>query len=155
MINVIRSSCLWFWCFGQSVFVYKVKRLQKPVSMSNERVCLFSHCSLQLKEDDMIFAILNKLKAENRDLNPNYTQALCRVYTAICRQRRDWEKAHILAYSILAEGLHFVSLLKVLIRRFLTYCGYLRLSSLQPHARGCSFKAIALIAGQVLSFLWL
>ncbi|XP_052361134.1 little elongation complex subunit 1-like [Oncorhynchus keta] len=47
--------------------------------------------------------MLTKLKTERTELPGSHLQALVRVYTALCRQRRDWDRAHILAYSILRE----------------------------------------------------
>ncbi|NXN25018.1 ICE1 protein, partial [Nycticryphes semicollaris] len=53
--------------------------------------------------ESLLHVILNKLKAQKNATNYNFSQALCRVYTGICRQLGDLERARLFCYSLLKE----------------------------------------------------
>ncbi|NXQ99805.1 ICE1 protein, partial [Sagittarius serpentarius] len=53
--------------------------------------------------ESLLRVILNKLKAQKNATNYNFNQALCRVYTGICRQLGDLERARLFCYSLLKE----------------------------------------------------
>ncbi|XP_071251728.1 little elongation complex subunit 1 [Salvelinus alpinus] len=82
------------------LFVGNLSR--KPVLRDEEKAVLSEFSNNQPLADDLMSVMLTKLKTE---LPGPHLQALVRVYTALCRQRRDWDRAHILAYSILREDL--------------------------------------------------
>ncbi|NXI45015.1 ICE1 protein, partial [Galbula dea] len=53
--------------------------------------------------ESLLQVILNKLKAQKNSTSYSFNQALCRVYTGICRQLGDLERARFLCYSLLKE----------------------------------------------------
>ncbi|KFZ51571.1 Uncharacterized protein KIAA0947, partial [Podiceps cristatus] len=53
--------------------------------------------------ESLLCVILNKLKDQKDATNYNFNQALCRVYTGICRQLGDLERARLFCYSLLKE----------------------------------------------------
>ncbi|NXJ67757.1 ICE1 protein, partial [Rostratula benghalensis] len=53
--------------------------------------------------ESLLHVILKKLKAQKTATNYNFSQALCRVYTGICRQLGDLERARLFCYSLLKE----------------------------------------------------
>ncbi|NXJ86258.1 ICE1 protein, partial [Trogon melanurus] len=53
--------------------------------------------------ESLLNVILSKLKAQKNATNYKFNQALCRVYTGICRQLGDLERARLFCYSLLKE----------------------------------------------------
>ncbi|KAM4688600.1 little elongation complex subunit 1 [Discoglossus pictus] len=76
-----------------------------PVMRNEEKEVIHEFISTKKSlVDNILFAILKKLKTEKTLLNHNYLQALCRVYVGLCRQLGDMERARLLCYNILKEG---------------------------------------------------
>ncbi|XP_065609062.1 little elongation complex subunit 1 isoform X2 [Cyrtonyx montezumae] len=53
--------------------------------------------------EPLLHVILNNLKAQKTVSSYSFSQALCRVYTGICRQLGDLERARLFCYSLLKE----------------------------------------------------
>ncbi|KAF4103550.1 hypothetical protein G5714_016433 [Onychostoma macrolepis] len=76
---------------------------QVPILIDEEKAVIADFCVNQSSAEKLISAILSKLKTEKSILSYDNVQALCRVYTGICRQIGDYQKAHAFAYNILKE----------------------------------------------------
>ncbi|NP_001030137.2 little elongation complex subunit 1 [Danio rerio] len=76
---------------------------QVPILIDAEKAVIADFCVNQSSAEKLMFAILTKLKTERSILSCQHIQALCRVYTGICRQIGDYQKAHAFAYNILKE----------------------------------------------------
>ncbi|OCT76161.1 hypothetical protein XELAEV_18031353mg [Xenopus laevis] len=77
---------------------------QIPVTRNEEKEVIYEFSSIKKgKAEDLLHAILMKLKNEKASLDCSVIQALCRVYTGLCRQIGDLERACVLCYSIITE----------------------------------------------------
>ncbi|NXA71939.1 ICE1 protein, partial [Thryothorus ludovicianus] len=90
------------------VFVGNISKI--PVMRDEERdvVYEFGTKNKHLAES-LLHVILSKLKAQKNATNYSFSQALCRVYAGICRQLGDLERARLFCYSLLKEGIVWLS----------------------------------------------
>ncbi|NXE81049.1 ICE1 protein, partial [Cochlearius cochlearius] len=84
------------------VYVGNVSKIPVMRDEEKEVVYEFGIKNKHLAES-LLHVILNKLKAQKNATNYNFNQALCRVYTGICRQLGDLERARLFCYSLLKE----------------------------------------------------
>ncbi|KAL4597387.1 little elongation complex subunit 1 isoform X1 [Arapaima gigas] len=101
------SSTCRDWSYPATVIKSHVSigRISKlPVLRDEEKEVIAEFCmEKKALVDDFLSAVSMKLKTEKNSLSGEQLQALCRVYTGLCRQRGDWERPHLLAYCILKE----------------------------------------------------
>uniref|UniRef100_A0A4W3HKI7 Little elongation complex subunit 1 C-terminal domain-containing protein n=1 Tax=Callorhinchus milii TaxID=7868 RepID=A0A4W3HKI7_CALMI len=83
------------------IFVGNIPSL--PVLRDEEKQVISEFSENKELSEALLLAIQEKLKTERLTLDINYLHALCRVYTAICRQQGDLERARILCFDILRE----------------------------------------------------
>ncbi|KAM9304565.1 little elongation complex subunit 1 isoform 3-T3 [Morus bassanus] len=84
------------------MYVGNISKIPIMRDEEKEVVCEFGIKNKHLAES-LLHVILNKLKAQKNATNYNFNQALCRVYTGICRQLGDLERARLFCYSLLKE----------------------------------------------------
>ncbi|XP_010127833.1 PREDICTED: little elongation complex subunit 1, partial [Chlamydotis macqueenii] len=84
------------------VFVSNISKIPIMRDEEKEIVYEFGMKNKHLAES-LLRVILNKLKAQKKATNYNFSQALCRVYIGICRQLGDLERARLFCYSLLKE----------------------------------------------------
>lgn len=85
------------------VYVGNISKIPVMRDEEKEVVSEFGVKNKHLAES-LLHVILSKLKAQKTASNYNFNQALCRVYTATCRQLGDLERARLFCYSLLKEG---------------------------------------------------
>ncbi|NXA17680.1 ICE1 protein, partial [Ibidorhyncha struthersii] len=84
------------------VYVGNISKI--PIMRDEEKEVVYEFgIKKQHLAESLLHVILNKLKAQKNATNYNFNQALCRVYTGICRQLGDMERARLFCYSLLKE----------------------------------------------------
>ncbi|KAM9387456.1 little elongation complex subunit 1 [Phaethornis superciliosus] len=84
------------------VYVNNISKIPIMRDEEKEVVYEFAIKNKHLAES-LLHAILNKLKTQKNAIHYNFNQALCRVYTGICRQLGDLERARLFCYSLIKE----------------------------------------------------
>ncbi|XP_053351179.1 little elongation complex subunit 1 [Clarias gariepinus] len=74
-----------------------------PVLRDEEKCVIADFCSNQSLAEELMLAVLSKIKEEGLGMKHELLQSYCRVYVGLCRWRGDCQKAHALAYSLLKE----------------------------------------------------